>query len=101
MQWFSPLFLAVLLLSLLAAASGARADRDVSVQDDPEAVPAFPTSDQQFEFLMKLPMPYPYQWLSINDIQEERVYKDIFNETVVNIEHLDYSIWKAVSQPLA
>ena len=56
-------------------------------EDDPQAVPAFITTDQQFDFLMSLPLPYDYQWLSINDFQEEGVYKDLFNETTVDIEN--------------
>ncbi|KAF0308690.1 hypothetical protein FJT64_020141 [Amphibalanus amphitrite] len=65
---------------------GGQALIEMCRQDDPDAVPAFPTTDRQFEFLMSLPLPYPYQWLSINDIQEERAYKDIFNKTVVSID---------------
>ncbi|KAF0304874.1 hypothetical protein FJT64_023395 [Amphibalanus amphitrite] len=65
-----------------------------------EAARAFPTSDQQFEFLMKLPLPYRYQWLSINDIQEERVYKDIFNKTVVNIDKWISRAW-AISRSIS
>ena len=56
-------------------------------EDDPEAVPAFITSDDQFNFLMSLTLPYPYQWLSINDFEEEGVYKDLTNSTTVDIEN--------------
>ena len=55
-------------------------------EDDPQALPAFITTDQQFNFLVSLPMPYPYQWVSNNDFQEEGVYKDLFNVTTVDIE---------------
>ena len=54
-------------------------------QDDPQAVPAFITSDDQFNFLMTLKFAYPHQWISINDFEEEGVYKDLFNTTTVDI----------------
>ena len=54
-------------------------------EDDPEAVPALITTDDQFNFLMSMPMPYPYQWLSINDFEEEGVYKDLTNSTTVDL----------------
>ena len=54
-------------------------------EDDPQAVPAFITTDDQFNFLMTLPFPYEYQWISNNDYEEEGVYKDLFNTTVVDI----------------
>ena len=56
-------------------------------EDDPQAVPAFITTEDQFNFLKNMSMPFPHQWVSINDFQEEGVYKDLFNTTVVNIDN--------------
>ena len=54
-------------------------------QDDPQAVPAFVTNDDQFNFLMTLTFTEA-QWLSNNDLAEEGVYRDLFNATVVDIK---------------
>ena len=56
-------------------------------EDDPQALPAFITNDAQFNFLLNMTFPYLYQWVSINDFQEEGVYKDLFNTTAVNIDN--------------
>ena len=54
-------------------------------QDDPQAEPAFITSDDQFNFLLTLKFEYAHQWTAINDMEEEGVFKDLSNTTTVDI----------------
>ena len=56
-------------------------------EEDPQAVPAFITSDAQFNFLMSLTLPTCCQWVSNNDFEEEGVYKDLFNKSTVNVDN--------------
>ena len=53
-------------------------------QDDPQAVPAFITTDDQLNYLKTLKFSAA-QWTSINDLEEEGVYKDLFNTTTVDL----------------
>ena len=56
-------------------------------EDDPQALPAFITNDAQFNFLLQMKFSYEWLWVSINDFEEEGVYKDLFNNKVVNIDN--------------
>ncbi|KAF0289106.1 hypothetical protein FJT64_012576 [Amphibalanus amphitrite] len=52
-------------------------------QDDPRAIPAFPTTDEQLRGLISLP--FENYWTGLNDIKEEGVFRDLFNERNITL----------------
>ena len=63
--------------------AGGRGLIDRCREDDPESVPAFPTSDEQLGDL--LGMQFSQLWISINDIRAEGVFEDLFHERTVAV----------------
>ncbi|KAF0308735.1 hypothetical protein FJT64_020093 [Amphibalanus amphitrite] len=71
-------------------------------EDDPESAPAFPANDEQFYELIS--MPFGQMWISINDIKDEGVYRDLFNERNITLkpewyQHIFNHVFESSTSP--